>query len=76
MKRLRLTEKDYRRLKNFDYFYEVNAGCSSRLPEIKKDEISEDEKVGQRRCNKEDHNRIVSSTVVRMRMRVIRARFR
>ncbi|RGB35519.1 hypothetical protein C1646_759208 [Rhizophagus diaphanus] len=38
-------------------------GCSSHLPEIKKEEISEDEKIGQKRSSKEEISRgMVSSS--------------
>ncbi|PKY20645.1 hypothetical protein RhiirB3_433992 [Rhizophagus irregularis] len=37
-----------------DKVVDVNQNCSSRLPEIKKEEISEDEKIGQKRVSKEE----------------------
>ncbi|PKY61865.1 hypothetical protein RhiirA4_487442 [Rhizophagus irregularis] len=44
-------------------YNQVNQGCSSRLPEIKKEEISEDEKIGQKRSSKEEISRgMVSSS--------------
>ncbi|RGB42609.1 kinase-like domain-containing protein [Rhizophagus diaphanus] len=45
-------------------YNQVNRNCSSRLPEIKKEEISEDEKIGQKRSCKEEISRIVSSKMI------------
>ncbi|PKY52051.1 hypothetical protein RhiirA4_424972 [Rhizophagus irregularis] len=38
-------------------YNKVDQVCSSRLPEIKKDEISEKDKIGQKRCSKEELSR-------------------
>lgn len=45
-----------------ELYNEVNAGCSSRMTEIKNEVISDDEKVGQKRPNKEESVGIVSSS--------------
>jgi len=46
-----------------ELYNKVNQVCSSRLsPEIKKEEISVDEKVGHKRCNKEELSRGVVSS--------------
>ncbi|CAB4439240.1 unnamed protein product [Rhizophagus irregularis] len=46
-----VTEED------MDLYIQVNQNCSSRLPKIKKEEISEDEKIGQKRVSKEEVSR-------------------
>ncbi|PKY58486.1 hypothetical protein RhiirA4_429745, partial [Rhizophagus irregularis] len=41
---------------NLELYNKVNQACSSRLPGIKKEEISE-EKIGHKRCSKEELSR-------------------
>ncbi|RGB36267.1 hypothetical protein C1646_758303 [Rhizophagus diaphanus] len=42
---------------DLDLYYKVNQACSSCLPEVKKERISDDEKIGQKRVNKEELSR-------------------
>ncbi|PKY47910.1 hypothetical protein RhiirA4_421777 [Rhizophagus irregularis] len=52
---LLVTEED------MNLYDQVNRNCSSRLSEIKKEEISE-EKIGQKRSSKEEISRVISSS--------------
>ncbi|RGB28151.1 hypothetical protein C1646_819300 [Rhizophagus diaphanus] len=49
---------------NLDLYHKVNQACSSHLSEVKKERISDDENIGQKRVNKEKLSRGMLDTLL------------